>query len=114
MTLYIYDSRSERKQLCIQSLCLALDEFDNEYTEKFLGDKWQEHLKSSYEEYQKLNNKEDIDCKTGFSEQKLKDFYYAMNTVFRAGFGTESKSAEKMRKGLLGLLFGEIDEKKKK
>ena len=37
----------------------------------------------------------------------LSNFYDVMDYIFRDGFGTESKSAEGIKSGLLGLLFGE-------
>ena len=44
--------------------------------------------------------------KAEFSKDNLDAFYDAMDSVFREGFGTGSKTAEKIVNGLKGLLFG--------
>jgi hypothetical protein len=58
-------------------------------------------------ELSKKSNDEKKGSKEEFSKQTLSNFYDVMDYIFRDGFGTESKNAEEIKSGILGLLFGE-------
>ena len=93
-----------------QDVCLGLHDFDNEYSVKLLGSDWHKCIFDSYEyfkaEYENRNKSEEC-LKAEFTEQTLEAFYGAMDSVFREGFGTGSKTHEKMVSGIMGLLFGQ-------
>ncbi len=63
------------------------------------------------EKYKGRNRNESEKCrKADFAKQALSYFYDSMDYVFREGFGTESKTAEKTRNGIFGLLFRKGEE----
>ena len=91
-------------------ICLELNEFEEQYSAKLLGPDWNKHLFDSYKEFRNINKNEDKseECvKADFAEKNLTAFYYAMNTVFRDGFGTGSRTAEQILGEITGLLFGQ-------
>lgn len=93
-----------------QDICEEIHEFDSTYNAKLLGSDWHENLFESYSEFCAENNCEDKSAKAlkaEYSEQILKAFYETMDNIFREGFGTGSKSDEKVLSGLAELLFGE-------
>ena len=88
-------------------ICAGLEAFEKEYCDNLLGTKWHDYLYSYYKDFRKKSNDEKKGSKEEFSKQTLSNFYDAMDYIFRDVFGTESKSAEEIKCGLLGLLFGE-------
>ena len=91
-------------------VCTELLEFDNEYSKNLLGADWHKFLFESYGHYKSLykEKRKSEEClKAEFTEQILEAFYEAMDNIFREAFGTGSKQAEQVTKGLAGLLFGE-------
>lgn len=92
-----------------QDICMGLNEFDRKYSARLLGPDWHKTLFDCYKEFKDKNtsrNKSEECLKAEFTEQILAAFYDAMDSVFREGFGTGSKTAEKIVNGLKGLLFG--------
>lgn len=87
-------------------ICLALEEFDKEYTSRLLGEGWHDFLYNNYEDYRESNDKEKEDCKAEFSKHTLDGFYEAMSYIFREAFETDSKNLEEISSGLSGFLFG--------
>ena len=87
-----------------QDVCTALREFGRRYDAKLLGAGWHEVVFDSYEEFRDGNEEAG---KEEFAAKNLDAFYDAMDYVFRPGFGTESRTAEKVISGISGLLFGE-------
>ena len=86
----------------------ALEEFDNTYNTKLLGNDWHQNLFDSYSRFCAENECEDKSAKylkKEFSEQILKAFYDTMDYILREGFGTGSKTDEQMGKGLSEFLF---------
>ena len=88
-------------------ICAGLEAFEKEYCDNLLGTKWHDYLYSHYEDFRKDSNDEKKGSKEEFSKQTLSNFYDVMDYIFRDGFGTESKSSEEIKSGILGLLFGE-------
>ncbi len=92
-----------------QDICTRINEFDTEYSDKLLGPEWQEFLFCNYEEFREKSQDEEKNeelFKAKFSKQVLAYFYDAMNYVFRDGFNTGSKTIEKAKGWVAGLLFG--------
>ena len=90
-------------------ICETLTEFDKKYTANLLGSDWHKYLFDLYKEFSSESSnrkKSEESLKAEFQEQCLTEFYEAMDSVFREGFDTESKTAEKVTSGLTGLLFG--------
>lgn len=90
-------------------VCTRLDEFDEKYSASLLGPAWREFLAGAYLEFRESRSDENMSreaLKAEFSKQTLKAFYDDMNYVFRDGFGTGSKTAEKVVGGLVELFFG--------
>ena len=91
-------------------ICTGLIEFDNEYSDKLLGDDWHKFLLDSYKDFRDENedgNKSEACLKAEFADQKLTGFYEVMDYVLRDAFNTNSKSAEDVASGITSLLFGE-------
>ena len=91
-------------------ICMALHEFETQYGEKLLGPGWDKYLLGRFREFRDENEFEDKSeacLKAEFTKQNLSVFYYTMDSVFRDGFGTGSQTAEKVIRGIAGLLFGE-------
>ena len=93
-------------------VCIGINEFEDEYSDNLLGDGWHKYLFDIYNDYKKGSNRNESEkCrKADFAKQALSYFYDSMDYVFREGFGTESKTAEKTRNGIFGLLFGKGEE----
>ena len=88
----------------------ALSEYDNEHISKLLGAGWHKTLFDSYRDFKAQHEGEDKSktrLKEEFTQQKLTDFYEAMDYIFREAFGTGSKTAENTMNGIANLLFGE-------
>ena len=91
-------------------ICTGLIEFDNEYSDKLLGDDWHKFLLDSYKDFRDehaYENKSEASLKAEFADQKLTSFYEVMDYVLRDAFNTNSKSAENVASGITSLLFGE-------
>lgn len=92
-----------------QDICSQIEEFDNEYSDNLLGPEWHKYLFDRFESFRENSNdknKDEKSLKSEFSKQVLKWFYVGMDSVFREGFGTGSKTAENIISGIAGLLFG--------
>ena len=86
-----------------------IKEFENRSAAKLLGPKWRKYLSDSYEAFEEEYNdryRSEKSMKAAFTKQALKDFYDAMDYVFRESFGTVSQIAKDTVSGLSGLLFG--------
>ena len=93
-----------------QDIYVSLKAFDDRQITKQLGPDWHEYLLNSYKEFKaqhKGKDKSEEWLKAKFTEQKLTDFYKAMDTVFRESFGTGSKAAEIFMARLKRLIYGE-------
>ena len=93
-----------------QDICMAIHEFDDNYSAKLLGPDWHKTLFDSYDDFRVENmdkHKSEACLKAAFGREALTAFYQAMDSVFREGFGTGSKTTEKVVSGLASLLFGE-------
>ena len=92
-----------------QDICTSIKTFEENGSCHLLGPVWKKNLYDMYEEFKEKNTEWD-DCeahyKAEFKKEALKEFYEAMEYVFRDGFGTSSKSTEEVLDGLSGLLFG--------
>ena len=80
-------------------VCTGLMEFDKKYSAKLLGSDWHKTLFDSYQEFKDENKgkeKAEERLKAEYTEEILSAFYEAMDYVFRDGFGTGSKTAEKI------------------
>ena len=80
-------------------VCMGLSEFDKKYSDKLLGSDWHKTLFDSYQEFKDENKgkeKTEERLKAEYTEEILSAFYEAMDYVFRDGFGTGSKTAEKI------------------
>lgn len=88
----------------------ALELFESESSSKLLGGCWRKYLYDDYYEFKDENdnsNKSEEYIKKEFAAKQLKVFYDHMDVVFREGFGTDSKTAEKLTSNLSGFLFNE-------
>ena len=87
-----------------------LQGFDKEYTVKLLGPDWKKYVSESMRDFRSENQKHaksEEHLKEGYREDILSSFYDMMDDAFRDGFGTTSKTAEKVTGGLAALLFGD-------
>ena len=92
-----------------QDACDGIREFEKKYIADILGPYWQEHLMEAYRKFRmtkSFRDKSEEHYREEFSKEVLDNFYSAMDYVFREGFGTGSKMAENVGKGLMGLLCG--------
>ena len=90
-------------------VCEELEDFEEKYGTKLLGADWHENLTKIYEEFEgKAEDlgKSEEELKAEFKEEILGGFYDAMSDAFRVGFGTSSKTHEKVVDGIKGLFFG--------
>ena len=90
-------------------ICRDLIEFDKKYSAKLLGPDWHKTLFDCYREFRDKNKdreKSEEVLKAAFAEEILTAFYEAMDYVFRDGFGTGSKTAEKIIDGLKSFFAG--------
>ena len=80
-------------------ICRDLMEFDKKYSAKLLGSDWHKTVFDCYREFKNSNkgkDKSEEALKAAFSEEILEAFYGTMDYIFRDGFGTSSKMAEKI------------------
>ena len=90
-----------------QDVCTDLKEFDDKYGSQLLGPSWHAYLADVYDDFRKKNwNKSEEWVKEEFRKEAMNAFYQEMGSVFRQGFGTESKQAESFVSGITGLIFG--------
>ena len=94
-----------------QDVCEELKKFDDKYVDKLLGPDWHQVLSDFYQ-YFKVKNwgKNEEWVKTEFRKQALNSFYQSMGSVFRQGFGSESKVVERIVDGFKGLFYEEKEE----
>ncbi|MBO6146925.1 MAG: hypothetical protein J6O70_05045 [Lachnospiraceae bacterium] len=91
-----------------QDICIALIEFDDQYSANLLGPDWHRYLLDSFNEFRADNGDKSEAClKADFADKNLTAFYEAMDYIFRDGFGTASESANKIINKFAGALFGE-------
>ena len=87
----------------------GIRQFENKSVANLLGPKWRKYLSDNFAAFKEEHDDEyrsEKSLKEAFAKQALKDFYDAMDYVFREGFGTDSQSAKEFTNGLSGLLFG--------
>jgi hypothetical protein len=93
-------------------VCKYLEEFDNK-TAALFGPEWRKFLYEGYDEFLENCDVDDegdnAHMKALYRKEFLKSFYEDMDEVFRQGFGTESKTAQRMNSGLSELLYGKKD-----
>ena len=90
-----------------QDVCNDLKEFDEQHGSKLLGPGWHQFLFECYEEFKDQNwGKSEEAVQAEFRNKAMEGFYEAMGSVFRQGFGTESKNASNFIEGIGNLLFG--------
>lgn len=92
-----------------QDIFDGIKEIENSSVANLLGPKWRKYLSSSYAAFKEEHSDEykgEKSFKAAFTEQAMKDFYDAMDYVFREGFGTGSQTTKDTVSGLAGLLFG--------
>ena len=90
-----------------QDVCTDLKEFDDEYSADLLGPDWQRYLLNVYREFRSKNSdRHERWVKAEFKKKALEGFYDTMGSIFRQGFGTESKKASNFVEGIGSLLFG--------
>lgn len=92
-----------------QDIFDGIKEIENSSVANLLGPKWRKHLSSSYAAFKEEHSDEykgEKSFKAAFTEQAMKDFYDAMDYVFRESFGTGSQTTKDTVSGLAGLLFG--------
>ena len=88
-------------------VCLDLKDFDEKYGAKLLGPSWHANLFDLYDDFKAKNrDKTEEWVKEEFRKEALDAFYEAMGSVFRQGFGTESKNTANFVEGIRGLIFG--------
>ena len=95
-----------------QDVCAGICEFEEKISDKLLGRDWKINLYDLYDEYKrtcKVRNMSEDYYKADFVKKALKEFYGAMESVFRPGFGTDSQMAKDILGGISGLLFGKKD-----
>ncbi|MBQ3279843.1 MAG: hypothetical protein IJG94_11885 [Clostridia bacterium] len=92
-----------------QDVCSELNKFEEKVNENLLGRDWKMHLYDAYEKFKEDNDEWDMSedyYKAAFKKYALKEFYKAMEEIFRDGFGTGSQTAKNVMEGISGLLFG--------
>ena len=92
-----------------QDICSGIKEFEEKVSDKLLGREWKKNLYDVYDEFRekcKVRNRSDEYYQTEFAKQALKEFYEAMEYIFRDGFGPDSQTAKDIFGGISGLLFG--------
>ena len=95
-----------------QDICAGISEFEEKAGDKLLGREWKVVLFDAFDEFREKCRVRDMSedyYKAEFSKMALKEFYSAMETVFRDGFGTYSQTARDVLGGISGLLFGKKD-----
>lgn len=110
---YHEETKSLRKYYYMDiplDICTGLIEFDNENSDKLLGDDWHKFLLDSYKDFRdeyEYENKSEASLKAEFADQMLTSFYEDMGDVLRDAFNTNNKSDENEASGITSLLFGE-------
>ena len=92
-----------------QAVCYELNEFAEKCDSLLLGRDWKKHVYDAYDEFKSKSrawNKEEDYYIAEFKKYALKEFYAAMEEIFRDGFGTGSGTAKNIFEGISGLLFG--------
>lgn len=92
-----------------QDVCTAIKEFEEKASDKLLGREWKRILFDAYDEFKEksnIRNKSEDYYKAEYTKRALKEFYEAMEYVFREGFGTSSQTTQNIFEGISGLLFG--------
>lgn len=92
-----------------QDVCHELNQFDENCDSVLLGRDWKKHVYDAYDEFKsksKAWNKEEDYYIAEFKKYALKEFYAAMEEIFRDGFGTGSETSKNFFEGISGLLFG--------
>ena len=99
-----------------QDICAGIREIEENSSSKMLGNDWKKTLYDAYDKFKEESNdwedKGEDYYKAEFAKKMLKDFYAAMDYVFRDGFGTVSQNEKGVLDGLSGLLFGSKKEEK--
>ena len=91
-----------------QDVCEELEKFDDKYGDKLLGPDWQKYLSGAYISFKGKNwSKSEEWVKAEFRKQAMDAFYKAMGSVFRQGFGSDSKVVERVVDGIKGLFFAD-------
>ncbi len=97
-----------------QDVCEEITKFEEEVSDKLLGRDWKTYLYELYDEFKhqcRAYNKSEDYYKAEFKKAVMKEFYKAMENIFRDGFGTHSETAKTVISGITGLLFGKSDKK---
>ena len=92
-----------------QDICSQIEGFDNEYSDNLLGPEWHKYLFDRFESFRENSNdknKDEKSLRSEFFKTGPEVVYVGMDSVFREGFGTGSKTAENIISGIAGLLFG--------
>jgi hypothetical protein len=90
-----------------QDVCEGLDKFDDKYGSKLLGPDWHQSLLDLYKYFRdKKWNKSEERARAEFRKEALDAFYETMGSIFRPGFGSDSKAAERIVDGIKGMFFG--------
>ena len=91
-----------------QDVCTGLKNFDDKYGDKLLGPDWHQSLLDLHKYFRGKNwSKKEEWVKAEFRKQALDAFYETMGSIFRTGFGSDSKAAERIVDGVRGLFFGD-------
>ena len=91
-----------------QEVCDGLRKFDDKYGDKLLGPDWKKTLSDTYKYFRGKNwSKSEEWVKAEFRKQAMDGFYKAMSSVFRQGFGSDSKVVERVVDGIKGLFFAD-------
>ena len=96
-----------------QDICSAIRDFEEKSSDKLLGREWKRVLYDAYEEFKEESDEWDMSedyYKAAFKKCVLKEFYAAMEKIFRAGFDTESQTVKNVFEGISTLLFGRKDD----
>ena len=89
-------------------IIMKIEEFDEKCTDDLLGPSWHAHLYNAYEDFREKhsNGKQSEQAmQAAFAKYVLKEFYDAMDYIFRDGFGTESQAAKSVLSGITDLFF---------
>lgn len=92
-----------------QDTCAKIEEFEEKVGDKLLGREWKRNLYDLYDEFKRKNkvwDKSEDYYQAEFKKAAMKEFYEAMEYVFRDGFGTGSETVKDIIGGITGLLFG--------
>lgn len=90
-------------------ICSKIEEFEEKGCDKLLGREWKKNVYDAYDEFKAKNkawSKGEDYYQAEFKKYALKEFYEAMEYIFRDGFGTGSETVKDIMGGISGLLFG--------